>query len=222
MKKLVMTVRNGYKLFQGGKFNDSKATFSSLFAMIPLVVTETKNEASEIKEMLTIAREYVTAIRLKGAMAENASDPARATELAAYFTHCNLQPMHLLLALRSAMGTSFKHKNFIAAAGFARRLLELPDMSSERNKDLRVKATRVLQRSEQMARNEHTLNYDESKTFSIDARDFVPIYPGDSYVESSYCGSRYKDEAMRNTVCLTTGIALVGVNTIGLVTASKN
>ena len=39
-----------------------------------------------------------------------ASDPVRLTELSAYFTHCQLQPVHLILALRSAMGTAFKTK----------------------------------------------------------------------------------------------------------------
>jgi coatomer protein complex subunit alpha (xenin) len=215
---LVAGVKNGYKLFQGGKFNDAKATFGSILAQIPLVVSG-KSEANEIKEMLAICREYITAIRIKGAMAEHANDPVKATELAAYFTHCNLQPVHLLLALRSAMGTAFKHKNFIVAASFARRLLELPDMSSERNADLRMKATKVLQKSEQMARNEHTLNYDESKSFVIDCQTFSPIYAGEASLQCSYCGSSYKDQGMKNKICITCQFCAVGIKTIGLVTA---
>merc|ERR1719445_1848537 len=109
-------------------------------------------------------------------MAEAGGNPVRATELSAYFTHCELIPAHLVLALRSAMGTAFKHKNYILAASFARRLLELPDMSSERNADLRVKATKVLQKSEQMARNEHTLRYNENASFVIDVKQFLPVY----------------------------------------------
>lgn len=108
-------------------------------AQIPLTVADNKNEASEMKEMLGICREYITAIRIKGAMAEAGADPVRSTELAALFTHCDLKPVHKLLALRSAMGTSFKHKNYIVAASFARRLLELPDMRSAKNADLRSK-----------------------------------------------------------------------------------
>jgi len=169
--------------------------------------------------MMAISREYITAIRIKSAMAQFAADPIRLTELSAYFTHCNLQAVHLILALRSAMGTAFKHKNFIVAAGFARRLLELPDMSSERNADLRLKASKVLQKSEQMARNEHTLNYDDSKAFKIDCQNFVPIYTGEPQMECSYCGSAYKDPAMKNKVCLTCGFCAVGIKTIGLVTA---
>ena len=144
MKHLVTGLRMGYKYFQGGKFNDAKTSFEKVLADIPMVVADSKAEANEIKEMVEICREYITAIRIKAGMAAVAADPVRSTELSAYFTHCNLQPVHLLLALRSAMGTAFKHKNFIVAASFARRLLELPDMNSERNADLRVKATKVL------------------------------------------------------------------------------
>lgn len=64
-------------------------------------------------------------------------------ELLAYFTCCNLQPAHLLLALRMAMASAFKGKNYITAASFAQRLLELPDLSSERHADLRTKVLRV-------------------------------------------------------------------------------
>ena len=68
----------------------------------------------------------------------------RNMELLAYFTCCNLQPAHLLLALRMAMAAAFKGKNFITAASFAQRLLELPDLSSERHADLRSKVRSTL------------------------------------------------------------------------------
>jgi coatomer protein complex subunit alpha (xenin) len=217
-KMLVDGIRAGYKFFQGGKFNDSRASFQEVLTQIPLVVTNSPSEQNEMKEMMAVCREYITAIRIKGAMSEAAADPVRSTELSAYFTHCNLQPVHLLLALRSAMGTAFKHKNYIVAASFARRLLELPDMSSERNADLKVKAQKVRQKSEQIARNEHELNYDETKSFKIDCRDFVPIYMGQPSVSCSYCGSEYADQGMQNKLCSTCGFCQVGIKTLGLVT----
>lgn len=48
-------------------------------------------------------------------------DMARNAELAAYFTHCRLQPVHLALSLRSAMTIFFKLKNFATCATFCRR-----------------------------------------------------------------------------------------------------
>jgi len=219
IQELVNGIRMGYKSFQAGKFNEAKAAFSNVLLTIPLVVTNSKSEAAEVKEMLDVCREYITAIRVKSAVSEYAKDPARSTELSAYFTHCNLQPVHLLLALRSAMGTAFKHKNYIAAASFARRLLELPDMRNERNADLRVKASKVLQKSEQMARNEHSLNYKEDATFFIEINDFVPIYDPSQSIKCSYCGS-YSKENMLHKTCVTCGFCANGEKTIGLVTGS--
>lgn len=216
---LVAGVRNGYRFFQSGKFTDSKNAFLSVLTQIPTVITKGKAESAEVKEMVGICREYITSIRIKSAISEAGADPVRATCLSAYFTHCGLQPIHLLLALRSAMGTAFKHKNFIVAASLAKRLLELPDINSDRNADLRVKATKVLQKSEQMARNEHELNYDDTKPFTIDCQQFVPIYSGSPKVECSYCGSTYSDPVMANKTCLTCTFCLVGVQTIGLPTS---
>jgi coatomer protein complex subunit alpha (xenin) len=215
---LNQAVRMGYRYFQTGKFNDARACFLSILHKIPLCVVNNRAEANEVKEMLDVSREYVTALRIKAALSE-VSGPARSTELSAYFTHCNLQPSHLLLALRSAMGTAFKHKNFIVAASFARRLLELPDMTSERNAELRVKVSKVLQKSEQMARNEHELKYNDAMSFVLDCATFSPIYSNEGSVKCSYCGSAYKEGTdMEHKVCLTCTMCKVGENTIGLVT----
>ena len=214
----VMQLRKAYQFFQGGKFSDAADTFSSILLMVPMIVVDNKSDASQLKELLENSREYITAIRIKAAMGE-CTEPARSTELSAYFTHCNLQPAHLLLALRSAMGTAFKHKNFIAAASFSRRLLELPEVGSEKNADLKSKATKVLQKSEQMARNEHTLDYDEAKQFVIDAKNLTPLYRGSDMIKCSFCGSCYASEC-NNTLCLTCKLSVVGVSTLGLVTGA--
>jgi len=218
MKHLKEGVRMGYRYFEAGKFNDSKDAFLAVLHKIPLVVVDNRAEANEIKEMLDVCREYITAVRLKAAMSD-CTDPTRMTELSAYLTHCNLQPAHLLLALRSAMGTAFKHKNFIAAAGFAQRLLELPDMTSERNAELRVKVTKVLKKSEQMARNENTLNYKENTSFVIDCKNMTPIYSGEDCIRTSYSGSSYSPASnMEHKIDLTDMFCKVGEKTLGLVT----
>lgn len=48
-------------------------------------------------------------------------DISRSAELAAYFTHCQLQPVHTALSVRSAMTISFKLKNYATCATFCRR-----------------------------------------------------------------------------------------------------
>ena len=47
-------------------------------------------------------------LSLTQAITDAGEEVARALELAAYFTHCNLQPAHLMLALKTAMASAFK------------------------------------------------------------------------------------------------------------------
>ena len=66
----------------------------------------------------------------------------RVCEMAAYFTHCNLQPVHQILTLRTACNMFFKLKNFKTAGSFARRLLELgpkPEVAQQTRKILQVR-----------------------------------------------------------------------------------
>jgi len=140
-------------------------------------------------------------------------------ELSAYFTHCNLQPAHLALALNLAMSQSFKGGNFIYAASYARRLLELPDMVVAKA-DFRNKAAAVLKKSEENARNEQKLSFDERNPFVLDCSDLVPIYKGTPFAICAFCGSNYKAE-MKGSICLTCRLSVIGVETLGLVTQSQ-
>jgi coatomer protein complex subunit alpha (xenin) len=146
---MVPLLKQGYQYFLNGNFDDSMLSFTDLLHSLPLVVADSRNEESQIREFLESAREYITAIRIKQEISKT-EDPIRQIELSAYTTHCNLQPGHLLLVLRLAMRTAFKYQNFITSASFARRLLELPDITSERNNETRVQAQKVVQKSEQM------------------------------------------------------------------------
>lgn len=91
------------------------------------MVVESRREVDEVKELLGIAKEYTLALRIELKRKEPAlkDDLLRQSELAAYFTHCQLQPTHMKLSLLSAMSVCFKAKNYSTAATFARRLLEL-------------------------------------------------------------------------------------------------
>ena len=71
----------------------------------------------------------------------NIDEQKRICELAAYFTHCNLQPIHQILTLRTACNLFFKIKNFKTSGSFARRLLELgprPEVAQQTRKILQV------------------------------------------------------------------------------------
>lgn len=82
--------------------------------------------------MVTLCREYLLGVSVeleRRRVAEEEPDNVRRSlELAAYFTHCDMQPPHLQIALRSAIGVFAKANNHATAAKFARRLLDLnPD-----------------------------------------------------------------------------------------------
>lgn len=81
---------------------------------------------------MTLAREYILGISIelerRRVVEQDPDNVKRNLELAAYFTHCRMQPPHMQIALRSAMGTSSKANNHASAAKFARRLIDLnPD-----------------------------------------------------------------------------------------------
>lgn len=218
---LLDQLKSAYKAFTAGQFVDARSALNSILCAIPFVVAANRSETNDLKDLVNVSREYVTAIRVKDAMtAVGSSNVVRNLELVSYFTHCNLQSAHLLLALKTAMASAFKNKNYINAASFARRLLELPDINLERNEDTKSKASKVLQKSEKEGRNEHVIDYDERNPFSLDCYTMKPIYKGSADVKCSYCNSTYAPD-FKGKLCVTCNISTVGVETMGLVTMNS-
>ena len=146
----------------------------------------------QLKELLGLCREYITGIRIELARKELQTanqDPVRQCELAAYFSHCNLQPIHLMLSLRSAMNCTYKIKNFRTAGAFARRLLELNP-----KQELAVQAKKVVAFCEKNDSDTERMNYDERNPFVVCALSLVPIYRGSPLVACPYCGSSFLPE----------------------------
>eukprot|EP01033_Poteriospumella_lacustris_P007250 gene7250-5216_t len=212
-------LKAAYKAFTAAQFQLCQELLESIFSSVPLTVAQNKGESDDLKELLNLAKEYLMAVKLKTAMDNASSDVARSLELAAYFTHCNLQPAHMILALKTAMATAFKNKNFVNASSFARRLLDFPELSTEKQADLRSKALKVLQKSEQQGRNETEIDYDERNPFSIDADKFKPLYRGSPVVTCPYCSSNYSP-SFKGQLCKLCDLSSVGTETIGLVTMS--
>jgi coatomer protein complex subunit alpha (xenin) len=217
MAHLIQSLKLAYKTFQKGEFSRVQAIFSTIFKSIPLVITETRSASHEVTELLDICREYTTAVRIKNTNVNSSGQ--RQMELSAYFTHCNLQPGHLALALSLAMTQAYKGGNFINAAAFARRLLELPDLVGQN--DIRSRAQLVIRNSEQKARNEHALNYDERNPFDIECTDLQPIYRGSPSASCPYCRSVHSTK-MKGSLCVTCNLAVIGVETLGLVSQSHS
>jgi coatomer protein complex subunit alpha (xenin) len=200
-----------YRLVTEGKFADALTAFDEILHSIPLIVVESRKEADEVRELLSIARDYNIALRVELKRRELKDQPQKAAELAAYFTHCNLQRVHLALSLRSAMTTFFKLKNFNTCATFCRRLLELqPDQK------MATQAKQVLAACEKNPVDEVQLDYDPRNPFDICSITFSPIYKGTAFAEDPYTKAKFKPEC-EGQVSPVGHVAVIGQEASGLV-----
>lgn len=121
-------VAEASRYFGRGKFAEALLSYRSILQTLLLVVASNEEQEAEIKELIVTSREYVIGLTLeterRKLIAEEPENVTRNLELAAYFTHCKLQPSHIQLALRSAMGVFSKAGNHATAAVFARRLID--------------------------------------------------------------------------------------------------
>lgn len=118
-----------YRYFTSGKLPTSATQFKTLLHSLLFTTVSSKADADEANQLIRICREYSMGLAIeqqrRSVTASNPNNTKRALELAAYFTHCQLQTPHLQLALRQAAKQAFKLKNFITASQFCTRLLEL-------------------------------------------------------------------------------------------------
>ncbi|KAL1213282.1 Coatomer subunit alpha-1 [Cardamine amara subsp. amara] len=203
-------LKSGYKATTEGKLPEALALFLSILQTIPLVVVESRREVDEVKELIAIVKEYVLGLKMELKRREIKDDPVRQQELAAYFTHCNLQTPHLRLALLSAMAICFKSKNLATASNFAMRLLELNPVASQAKT-----ARQVLQAAERNMTDETKLNYDFRNMFVICGSTNVPIYGGQKDVSCPYCTARFVPSQEGN-ICSVCDLAVIGTDASGL------
>ena len=200
-----------YKTTTEGKFSEALKLFQSIIHSVCVLLVESRREVDEVRELLGIAREYAAALRIEMKRKELKEDPVRNAELAAYFTHSQLQPIHLSLSLRSAMSIFFKLKNFNTAAGFCRRLLELSPPVK-----VAQQAKQVLQACERTPQDEVEVKYDSRNPFIVCAGTFVPIYRGTENVACPTCGAKFVSE-QKGVTCPVCLLGKVGADATGLV-----
>ncbi|XP_051149994.1 coatomer subunit alpha-1-like [Andrographis paniculata] len=204
-------LKAGYKTTTAGKFSEALRNFLLILHTIPLIVVETRREVDEVKELIIIVKEYVLGLKMELKRRELKNDPARQQELAAYFTHCNLQLPHVRLALQNAMTVCFKAKNLSTAANFARRLLE----TNPSNENQAKTARQVLQAAERNMKDAAELNYDFRNPFVVCGATYVPIYRGQKDVTCPYCTTHFVP-AQHGRVCAVCDLAVVGADASGL------
>ena len=185
---LIERLKLAYKATTGGKFSEAITLFQNIIQSLLFIVVSSRDEEAEAKELLTLAKEYLTGLKTELKRKEIVqSNPTRSTELAAYFTHANLQPIHTMLSLSSAMTCAYKIKNYRTAASFAKRLLELNPQQT-----LTVQAKKVIAFAEKNSTNEVELNYDERNPFVLCCESYTPIYKGSPTISCPYCKAAYQ------------------------------
>ncbi|XP_060199768.1 coatomer subunit alpha-1-like [Lycium barbarum] len=204
-------IKAAYRATTAGKFSDALRLFLSILHTIPLIVVESRRDVDEIKELIIIVKEYVLGLQMEVKRKELKDDPVRQQELAAYFTHCNLQLPHLRLALQNAMTICFKAGNNSSAANFARRVLE----TNPTNESLAKKARQVLQAAEKNMKDATQLNYDFRNPFVVCGATYVPIYRGQKDVTCPYCGTHFVP-SQQGQLCTVCDLAVVGADASGL------
>ncbi|KZT25720.1 coatomer subunit alpha-2 [Neolentinus lepideus HHB14362 ss-1] len=183
----------GFRALSGSKLPESQTIYRSVLSELLLVAVSSDQEAKEWRDLVTTAREYLLGVSIelerRQVIAEDPENTKRNLELAAYFTHCKLQPPHLRIALRSAILIFSKANNNGTAAKFARRLLELdPDPKVAANARQRIAA------GERNPRDAVEISYDQFTEFEICAATYTPIYKGSSSVRCPYTDAAYLPE----------------------------
>lgn len=214
LETLVGRLQNCYQQTTLGKFAEAITEFRSLLLSIPLLVVATKQNLLEAQQLLKICKEYIVGSQMELYRKElpktTLDNQKKNCELAAYFTHVELQPVHQILTLRTAVNVFFKLKNYKTAASFARRLLELgprPDVAQQ--------AKKILQACDKTPVDEHQLNYDEHNPFNICARTYTPIYRGKPEEKCPFCGATYMPE-FKESLCNVCQVAEIGRDSSGL------
>ncbi|KAK3106032.1 hypothetical protein FSP39_011311 [Pinctada imbricata] len=214
LNTLVQQLQVAYQMTTTGKFGDAIDKFRSILLSVPLLVVDNKQEIAEAQQLIEICREYIVGLSMEQSRKElpkaTLDDQKRICEMAAYFTHCNLQPIHMILTLRTALNLFFKLKNFKTAASFARRLLELgpkPDVAAQTRK--------ILAACEKTPTDAHELKYDQHNPFDICAATYVPIYRGKPVVKCPLSGACYLPE-FKGQCCRVTEVTEIGKDCIGL------
>jgi len=207
-------LRRGQKLFTEGKFPEALEMFTSILYSVPFLIVDSHQEEDQAKELMSRAAEYMGALRVELQRKEE-TEPMRQVELAAYFTHFKLQPIHQSLTLRQAMSTMYKIKNFNTAATLCHRLLELSPPAK-----LAQQARQVLAACEKNPTDAVELKYDPRNPFVVCAKTMTPIYRGNESIECPVCKSKYTPDAM-NEMCYVCKIGKIGTTCSGLTVARR-
>lgn len=210
---ITANLQPAYNAFTKGRFAVATTQFKTLLHSLLFTVVNTPAEAEEVKQLVGICREYLLGLSMEQKRRSIGASPdatKQALELAAYFTHCQLQVPHMQLALRQAAKLCFKNKNFSSASTFARRLLELAPVTTVANEARQIQAA-----CERTPTDEIKLGYDQYNPFVVCGISYEAIYKGSPKADCPYCSTSYLPEH-QGKVCTVCEVAQIGSQGSGL------
>ncbi|KAI0230835.1 hypothetical protein L0F63_007459 [Massospora cicadina] len=207
----VAALKEGYRQFKANLIDEAQQQFTKTLQLVPLLIVASQQEQEEVQQLVGICREYAIGLQMEQLRRKLPADQTkRSLELAAYFTHCDLDPQHLIITMRSAMASAFSAKNFITAATFARRLLELGPAQA-----LASRARNVQTVSERTPTDAVALDYDQYNPFVVCAGSFTPIYAGSPSVTCPLCKAHYLP-TYESQVCKVCQVSQINAQATGL------
>ena len=214
MAKAIATLkdrlRQGLQMVTEGKFVDAVKALQGVMHGLIFAIADTKDEQREIREMLGIAKEYVSALSFEFERKET-TEPKRVVELAAYFTHFKLQTPHLILALNQGMKLAFKAKCMKTAGVLARRLLDLDPAEKPAEQ-----ARRIAQAADANPTDAIKLDYDDRNPFTLCVVSKKPMYRGTvDPIRCPFTGATAHPD-YTGTLSPICGICTLGVDAVGL------
>jgi len=203
-----------------GKFEEAIERFRDGLLWIPLLNVERRQEVEEAQNWIKVCKEYLIGLTMeaqrKTLPREGVDNIKRSCEMAAYFTHCELDTNHQMLTLQTAMNLSFKLKNKRMAASFANRLLDLGPRP-----EIATKTRKILLACEQDMTDAHRLEYDQFNPFDICPATFKPIYRGRPVARSGFTGACYMPE-FKGQLCKLDRCSAIDVGATGLKITSSS
>ena len=209
LDSLISDLKQAYTATTNGKFKEALKIFSNIIHSIPLLVLQSKQQVTEANDLITLSKEYILGIELENAR-KTTKEAKRQVELAAYFTHINLQPKHLMLSLKSAMKHAYDSKCFLTASIFGKRILQLKPEG-----ELAKKTKQVVQFCDKNPTDAIKLDYDHKNIFVVCGYDHVPIYKGSASVTCSYCHCSFLPKH-KGKLCSICNLGEIGTQTKGI------
>eukprot|EP01062_Namystynia_karyoxenos_P031470 TRINITY_DN23359_c0_g1_i1.p2 TRINITY_DN23359_c0_g1~~TRINITY_DN23359_c0_g1_i1.p2 ORF type:complete len:1255 (+),score=571.61 TRINITY_DN23359_c0_g1_i1:138-3902(+) len=203
-------MRGGHAHTTGGKFGEATRVFQTVLHQALFLVVEEQDKVREVRDLIKQARVYCSAMQLETARKDLKDDPVRSCEMAAYFTHYEMQPKHVELALGLAMSQAWKIKNVKTAAVFARRLCEGTPPAK-----MLQQAKKVIQTGETTG-DAQKIDYDARNPFELCVVTWKPMYRGVSEpIKCTYCLAP-ANSSVRGRTCPVCLVGTLGGQATGL------